>query len=131
MASSRTLRVPVPRPPELTRALGRASDELLTRALTGLASSSDAPADAVVAVATRHVVMEPRHFGEFKVPGLRGLEATAPYFHDGSAPSIEDVVRHYSELDETRLHADGVRLLQALKLTPAQAADLVAFLKKR
>ncbi len=94
-----------------------------------LGKFSDAPADAVVAVATRHVVMEPRHFGEFKVPGLRGLEATAPYFHDGSAPSIEDVVRHYSELDETRLHADGVRLLQALKLTPDQAADLAAFLR--
>jgi cytochrome c peroxidase len=103
--------------------------QLLASPYNRLGRFSDAPADAAVAVATRHVVMEPRHFGEFKVPGLRGLVATAPYFHDGSAPNIEDVVQHYSELDETRLHADGVRVLQALKLTPPQAADLAAFLK--
>jgi cytochrome c peroxidase len=72
--------------------------------------------------------MEPRLFGEFKVPSLRGLTATAPYFHDGSAAALSDVVRHYSELDESRLHADGARLLQALKLTPEQQADLVVFL---
>jgi cytochrome c553 len=31
----------------------------------------------------------------FKVPGLRGLAARAPYFHDGSARTIEAVVEHY------------------------------------
>ena len=94
-----------------------------------LGAFSDAPRDDARAVATQHVVQEPRHFGEFKVPGLRGLAATAPYFHDGSAATLDDVVRHYSELDESRLHADGARLLQALKLTPQQSADLAAFLK--
>jgi cytochrome c peroxidase len=74
-------------------------------------------------------VLEPRHFGEFKVPGLRGLQASAPYFHDGSAASLQEVVRHYSELDTNRLHSDGVGLLQPLRLTPQQAADLAAFLK--
>jgi cytochrome c peroxidase len=102
---------------------------LLASPYNRLGAFSDAPPDDVRAVGTRHVVMEPRHYGEFKVPGLRGLQATAPYFHDGSAATIEDVVRHYSDLDETRLHADGARLLQALKLTPRQAADLAAFLK--
>ena len=43
---------------------------------------------------TRHVVIEPRHFGEFRVPGLRQLAHTAPYFHDGSARTLDDVVRH-------------------------------------
>jgi cytochrome c peroxidase len=103
--------------------------QLLASPYTRLGAFSDAQAGDARAVATKHVVMEPRHFGEFKVPGLRGLLATAPYFHDGSAATIEDVVRHYSELDETRLHADGVRLLQPLKLTPPQVADLAAFLK--
>lgn len=32
---------------------------------------------------------------KFKVPGLRGLSARAPYFHDGSAATIADVVSHY------------------------------------
>lgn len=33
----------------------------------------------------------------FKVPSLRGLAARAPYFHDGSAASLEDVVRFYDD----------------------------------
>lgn len=33
----------------------------------------------------------------FKVPALRGLAARAPYFHDGSAPSISAVVDHYTK----------------------------------
>lgn len=103
--------------------------QLLASPYNRLGSYSDAPPDDTRAVATRHVFMEPRHYGEFKVPGLRGLLATAPYFHDGSAATIDDVVRHYSELDESRLHADGARLLQPLKLAPSEVADLAAFLK--
>lgn len=80
------------------------------------------------AVATRHVRLEHRHFGEFKVPTLRTLKHTAPYFHDGSRATLADVVRHYSELDEERLHADGERILVPLRLTPAEAADLQVFL---
>jgi cytochrome c peroxidase len=49
--------------------------------------------------------------------------------HDGSLPTLEAVVRHYSELDEERLHADGERLLRPLRLSPEQAADLAAFLR--
>jgi mono/diheme cytochrome c family protein len=33
----------------------------------------------------------------FKVPGLRGLAARAPYFHDGSARTIDKVVDHYEK----------------------------------
>jgi cytochrome c peroxidase len=33
--------------------------------------------------------------GRFKVPVLRGLATRAPYFHDGSAATLEDVVNHY------------------------------------
>jgi cytochrome c peroxidase len=90
---------------------------------------SDAGADDPRAVGTRHVVREPRHFGEFKVPGLRQLVPTAPYMHNGSLATIEDVVRHYSKLDEERLHADGERILRPLNLTAEQAADLAAFLR--
>jgi cytochrome c peroxidase len=103
--------------------------QLLASPYNRLGAYSDAKPKDVRAVATQHVVVEPRHFGEFKVPGLRGLQATAPYFHDGSAAALQDVVRHYSELDTNRLHADGVGLLQPLRLTPQQATDLTAFLK--
>lgn len=80
------------------------------------------------ALLTRQVVREPRHFGEFRVPGLRQLVHTAPYWHDGSAASLAEVLRHYSELNEDRLHADGERILRRLNLSPGQAADLEAFL---
>lgn len=81
------------------------------------------------AVSTRHVNIEPRHFGEFRVPTLRGLVATAPYMHNGSLASLHDVVQHYSQLNEDRLHADGERILKRLDLSAEQAADLEAFLR--
>jgi cytochrome c peroxidase len=103
--------------------------KLLASPFNRLGSYSDAEPDDVSASATQHVIQEPRHYGEFKVPSLRGLRATAPYFHDGSAATIEDVVRHYSNIDKNRLHADGAQMLRPLKLTPQQVADLAAFLR--
>ncbi len=62
------------------------------------------------------------------MPGLRNLALTAPYFHDGSAATLRDVLRHYSELNEERLHVDGERLLVPLRLSDAEIDDLLAFL---
>lgn len=56
------------------------------------------------------------HVGKIKGPILRGLSARAPYFHNGSARTLLDVVRFY----ETRF---------GLALTPQEESDLVAFLK--
>jgi cytochrome c peroxidase len=36
-------------------------------------------------------------WNKFDVPGLRGISKTAPYFHNNSAASLEDVVDHYVE----------------------------------
>ena len=63
----------------------------------------------------------------YNVPGLRGVAQTAPYMHNGSLLTLEDVVSFYSELNEERLHADGEKVLKPLKLTPSEAADLAAF----
>jgi cytochrome c peroxidase len=81
------------------------------------------------ATSTRHVVAEHRNFGEFRVPGLRNVAGTAPYMHDGSVKTLRDAVRHYSEIDENRLHVHGERILKPLRLTEAESADLVAFLE--
>lgn len=78
---------------------------------------------------TRHLVARHRDFGLFRVPSLRGVAATAPYMHDGPIPTLEAVVRHYSEVDEERLHADGSRLVRPLRLSAGEQADLVAFLR--
>ncbi len=81
------------------------------------------------ALATRHVAAEHRNFGEFRVPSLRNVARTAPFMHDGSLATLRAVVRHYSEIDEERLHADGELILRPLHLSAAEIDDLVAFLE--
>jgi cytochrome c peroxidase len=79
---------------------------------------------------TRHVELQHRNWGEFRVPSLRNVAETAPYMHNGSLATLEAVVRHYSEVDIERLHGDdGARLVRPLRLTRQEAADLMAFLK--
>src|SRR3989441_11467714 len=53
---------------------------------------------------------------KYRTTPLRGLWQHPPYFHDGSAATLLDVVRHY----------DGVL---GLGLSPQQKADLVEYLK--
>ena len=81
------------------------------------------------ATSTAHVSLEHRSFGEFKVPTLRNLKFSAPYMHDGGMATLQDVVRHYSELKEERLHADGTNILKPLHLSAREEADMVAFLE--
>ena len=54
--------------------------------------------------------------GKFKGPILRALAARAPYFHNGSAATLDEVVAFY----ETRFN---------LHLSAREKADLVAFLR--
>jgi cytochrome c peroxidase len=81
------------------------------------------------ATSSAHVRQTHRNWGEFKVPGLRGVATTAPYMHNGSLPTLRDVVNHYSTLDEERLHSDGEKILRPLNLTQEQIDDLVSFLR--
>lgn len=83
----------------------------------------------VASIPVRHVAQQHRNWGEFKVPSLRSLPNTAPYMHDGSKASLRDVILHYSELDEDRLHSDGEAILKPLNLTEAEITDLQAFLE--
>jgi cytochrome c peroxidase len=86
--------------------------------------------------------------GAFKVPTLRNVELTGPYFHNGSRKTLEEVVEFYNrggdrrgpnsndttgfnntvegESNLSNLDAD----IQPLGLTVAEQADLVAFLKR-
>lgn len=91
----------------------------------------------------------------FRVPPLRNVELTAPYFHDGIAPTLEAAVRHYNDVPkalrtfdpstlppavQSSYHGDqrtidtvmstlDFRLRTPLNLTDTQVAELVAFLK--
>jgi cytochrome c peroxidase len=71
--------------------------------------------------------------GAFKVPGLRNVELTAPYFHNGGVRTLEEVVAFYSRGGDFAplLALDGLRIapLHVLDLTDQEQRDLVAFLR--
>lgn len=65
--------------------------------------------------------------GRFKTPSLRGVAKTAPYMHDGSVKSLDEVVAFYSKGGNKNPHLDAA--LKPLNLSEAEQKDLVAFLK--
>ncbi|HEV8510302.1 MAG TPA: hypothetical protein VGQ48_07605, partial [Gemmatimonadales bacterium] len=91
----------------------------------------------------------------FRVPPLRNVELTAPYFHDGAVATLEAAVRHYNDVPkslrtfdpstlpaavQSSYHGDqrtvdsvlaslDFRLRTPLQLTDTQIGELVAFLK--
>jgi cytochrome c peroxidase len=64
---------------------------------------------------------------KFKVPSLRNVELTAPYFHDGSTQTLESVVEHYNFGGVA--HPNKSEFVKPLGLTQEEKDDLVAFLK--
>lgn len=65
--------------------------------------------------------------GAFKTPTLRDIEATAPYFRDGSAATLAEVVEHYDRGGDDRSNLSNE--IRPLGLSAADKDDLVAFLR--
>ncbi|WGV28168.1 cytochrome-c peroxidase [Halotia branconii] len=63
--------------------------------------------------------------GSFKTPGLRNVELTAPYFHNGGYLTLQQVVNFYNRGGDFRQQS----ALAPLGLTETEKDDLVAFLK--
>ena len=63
----------------------------------------------------------------FKVPSLRNVQLTAPFMHDGSLATLEEVVEHYNDGGENHPHKSP--LVKPLHLTDNEKSNLVAFLK--
>jgi cytochrome c peroxidase len=66
--------------------------------------------------------------GAFKTPTLREIARTAPYMHDGSHKTLEEVVEYYNKGGFANPQLDEE--IFPLKLTDAEKADLVTFLKE-
>lgn len=66
--------------------------------------------------------------GSFKTPTLREIALTAPYMHDGSMATLEEVIEHYAKGGTPNDFLDEE--MYELKLTPEEKADLVVFLKE-
>lgn len=83
-------------------------------------------------MATTH---RPEDKGRFKVPSLRNIAISGPYFHNGFATTLEQAVRFYNERDlghfgpaEVSETMNKVELGN-LGLTDQEVSDVVAFMK--
>jgi cytochrome c peroxidase len=65
--------------------------------------------------------------GAFKTPTIRNVALSAPYMHDGSLATLEEVVEHYDKGgDKNKWLSDKI---VPLKLTPQEKVDLVEFMR--
>jgi cytochrome c peroxidase len=65
--------------------------------------------------------------GAFKTPTLRDVTRTGPYFHDGSAATLMDVMRHYDRGGDVTTNLSPN--MKPLSLTEAEMAAVVAFME--
>ncbi len=82
---------------------------------------------------------DPEDMGKFKAPSLRNVGLTAPYMHDGSIPTLEQVIDHYAAggrtIESGQLAGVGSRnpfksgFVKGFRLTTREKTDLVAFLR--
>lgn len=84
------------------------------------------------------VTLDPQDMGRFRAPSLRNVAVTAPYMHDGSMETLEEVIRSYERggrlIEEGPNAGDGA--LSPLKsgfvagftLDDDERDDLIAFL---
>ena len=69
-----------------------------------------------------------RDLNFFKIPSLWGVKNTAPYFHDSSAATLEELVDHYEQHLGTFLPKNGTYPSPHVPTTQDKA-DIVAYLK--
>ena len=70
---------------------------------------------------------EDKDRGAFKTPTIRNVALTAPYMHDGSQKTLEEVVEWYAKGGHANTHlSDKVKKLD---LTDQEKSDLVAYMK--
>ncbi|MGI9201780.1 MAG: MbnH family di-heme enzyme, partial [Woeseiaceae bacterium] len=80
-----------------------------------------------------------RDMGRFKAPTLRNIAVTAPYMHDGSIATLEDVIAHYERggrlIEAGENAGDGLRspykseFVRGFVISDEERADLIAFLQ--
>lgn len=70
---------------------------------------------------------DPQDSGKFKVASLRNISRTAPYMHDGSLATLEEVLNHYAAGGQG--HANQDARIQPFTLTPEDEYALLRFLE--
>jgi len=113
-----------------------ASVEFHNNGLYNLAAALSYPATDTGLFEITH---QPTDVGKFKAPTLRNIAVTAPYMHDGTVATLEEVVEHYAAGGRTiaagpnrgvgRDNPNKSPSIQGFALTSEQKTDLVAFLQ--
>jgi cytochrome c peroxidase len=78
-------------------------------------------------IGRQRITGSPNDHARFKVPTLRNIAVTAPYMHDGSVATLEEVVDQYVRGGRGEVPADPT--VHPLDLDPGERNDLVAFLR--
>lgn len=73
------------------------------------------------------ITQKSEDFGKFKTPTLRNVTRTAPYMHDGSLATLEDVIAFYDRGGRPNPNLD--KEIKPLQLTDTEKAELLEFLK--
>jgi cytochrome c peroxidase len=73
------------------------------------------------------VTKDPKDWGAFKTPTLREIDRTAPYMHDGSLKTLDEVVDFYDKGGVANKNKDD--RIKKLNLTDQDKKDLVSFLQ--
>lgn len=85
------------------------------------------------------VTGRPEDMGRFKAPTLRNIAVTAPYMHDGSLATLDDVLDHYAaggrlivdgeHAGDGRANPNKSEFVKGFELTPSEREDVLAFLR--
>lgn len=85
------------------------------------------------------VTGDPADMGRFRAPSLRNAWVTAPYMHDGSIGTLDDVLDHYAAGGRTLFYGEAAgvgadnpyksELVTGFTLTDQERADLLSFLQ--
>lgn len=73
------------------------------------------------------VTHQPKDIGAFKTSGLRNIALTAPYMHDGSQKTLEEVMDFYNKGGEPNPNLDGG--IRPLNLTKEEISDIIAWMQ--
>jgi cytochrome c peroxidase len=72
------------------------------------------------------ITQNPAHRWQYKTPSLRNISLTAPYMHNGSLASLQDVIDFYNQGGVTNENLDP--LIKPLHLSDQETKDLEHFL---
>jgi cytochrome c peroxidase len=85
------------------------------------------------------ITLRPEDMGRFRAPTLRNIEMTGPYFHDGSALTLRDVIDHYDRggrnvtdgpwIGDGALSPIRSSFVRPINMTDEEKSALIAFLE--